>query len=95
MWLQTEEMLLNIKNISRVEKRKNHIKYLYSDLTKIEYQIVITHRSDDGTPIVTTLCFPTEHNQAIAFDRIRNSKEILGTLGNSIDLTGLGTSKGD
>lgn len=93
MWLITEEMLLNVVNVSRVEKRTNHIKTLGSSVTRIEYQIVITHRDGDGTEFVTTLYFPTEHNRDIGFDRIRQSKEVLGNLSNNIDLTGLGTCK--
>lgn len=93
MWLMTEEMLLNVVNVSRVEKRTNHIKTLGSSVTRIEYQIVITHRDVDGTQLVTILCFPTEHNRDIGFDRIRRSKEVLGNLSNNIDLTGLGTCK--
>ena len=93
MWLITEEMLLNVVNVSRVERRTNHIKTLGSSVTRIEYQIVITHRDADGTQLVTILCFPTEHNRDIGFDRIRRSEEVLGNLSNNIDLTGLGTCK--
>ena len=93
MWLQTEEMLLNVVNVSRVEKRTNHIKTLGSSVTRIEYQIVITHRDVDGTEFATILCFPTELNRDIGFDRIRRSKEVLGNLSDNIDLTGLGTPK--
>ena len=81
MWLITEEMLLNVVNVSRVEKRTNHIK------------IVITHRDVDGTQLVTILYFPTSHNRDMGFDRIRQSKEVLGNLSNNIDLTRLGTCK--
>jgi hypothetical protein len=93
MWLIAEEMLLNVVNVSRVEKRTNHIKTLGSSVTRIEYQIVIHHRDGDGTEFVTTLYFPTEHNRDVGFDRIRRSKEVLGNLSNNIDLTGLGTCK--
>ena len=93
MWLITEEMLLNVVNVSRVEKRTNHIKTLGSSVTRIEYQIVIRHRDGDGTEFVTTLYFPTEHNRDVGFDRIRRSKEVLGNLSNNIDLSGLGTCK--
>ena len=93
MWLSTEEMVFNVANVSRIEKRTNHIKTLGSNVTRMEYQIVITHRDVDGTQLVTTLWFPTSHNRDIGFDRIRRSKEVLGNLSNNIDLTGLGTCK--
>lgn len=45
MWIRTfennNEALLNITNISKIAKQNNHVKTLGSNISRIEYQLLI------------------------------------------------------
>lgn len=94
MWIRTfennEEALLNITNISKIVKRNNHVKTYGSDISKVEYQILIFSEDGNGSELTTTICFLTERDRNSGFDMIRRSKEVMGGLSKDVDLTGLG-----
>nr|WP_308667612.1 hypothetical protein [uncultured Allisonella sp.] len=94
MWIRTfennEETLLNITNISKITKRNNHVKTWGSDISRVEYQILIFSEDSNGSELTTTICFLTERDRNSGFDMIRRSKEVMGGLSKDVDLTGLG-----
>lgn len=94
MWIRTfennEETLLNITNISKITKRNNHVKTWGSDISRVEYQILIFSEDSNGSELLTTICFLTERDRNSGFDMIRRSKEVMGGLSKDVDLTGLG-----
>ncbi|WP_329778291.1 hypothetical protein [Allisonella histaminiformans] len=94
MWIRTfennEETLLNITNISKITKRNNHVKTLGSDISRVEYQILIFSEDSNGSERITTICFLTERDRDSGFDIIRRSKEVMGGLSRDVDLTGSG-----
>lgn len=94
MWIRTfennEETLLNITNISKITKRNNHVKTWGSDISKVEYKILIFSEDSNGSELTTTICFLTERDRNSGFDMIRRSKEVMGGLSKDVDLTGLG-----
>lgn len=94
MWIRTfknnNETLLNITNINEITKRNNHVKTLGSDISRIEYQILIFSKDNDGSALLTTICFLTERDRNIGFDIMRRSVDIIDGLVKTVDLTNLG-----
>ena len=94
MWIRTfennEETLLNITNISKITKRNNHVKTWGSDISRVEYQILVFSEDSNGSELTTTICFLTERDRNVGFDIMRRSVDVMDGLVKTVDLTNLG-----